>query len=96
MESLKKARSRRLFLSEKVEAARADSVRDQTSMRNALQATQMMGANRLEMAYIQRMVSPQLSPDRIVAQLFPQISGGAMQNVRILGKRRLPYGATAV
>ena len=59
-------------------------------MRNALQATQMMGANRLEMAYIQRMVSPQLSPDRIVAQLFPQISGGAMQNVRILGKRRLP------
>jgi len=56
----------------------------------------MMGANRLEMAYIQRMVSPQLSPDRIVAQLFPQISGGAMQNVRILGKRRLPYGATAV
>ena len=69
---------------------------DQASMRNTLEAAHMMGANRLQIAYMQRMVSPQLRPAEIVAQLFPQISGGAMQNVRILGTRPLPDGASSV
>jgi len=48
------------------------------------------------LAYLQRMVSPPLSPDQIVARLLPQISGGAMQNVRIRSSQPMPYAGTAV
>jgi hypothetical protein len=70
---------------------------DQASMRNAAQAAQLTGTTNREMlAYMQRMVSPPLSPEQIVARLLPQISGGAMQNVRIRSSQRTPYMGTAV
>lgn len=70
---------------------------DQASMRNAAQAAQLTGTTNREMlAYMQRMVSPPLSPEQIVARLLPQISGGAMQNVRIRSSQRMPYAGTAV
>jgi hypothetical protein len=69
---------------------------DYASMRNALQASAMMGKSQQELRFMQRLVSPQLSPDGVVARLFPQISGGAMQNVRILGGHPLPDGSAAI
>jgi hypothetical protein len=74
-----------------------DIFADQASMRNATQVAQLTGtANREILVYMQRMVSPPLSPEQIVARLLPQISGGAMQNVRIRSNQRPPYGDSAV
>jgi hypothetical protein len=70
---------------------------DQASMRNAAQAAQLTGtAHREMLAYMQRMVSAPLSPEQIVVRLLPQISGGAMQNVRIRSSQRMVYAGTAV
>src|SRR5207302_4695012 len=73
-----------------------DVFADLSSMSNAQQASAMMGRPRQELAFMQRLVSPPLTPDQIVGRLFPQISGGAIQNLRVLGARQLPDGSALV
>jgi len=69
---------------------------DLGSMRNAQQAFAMMGKPRQELAFMERLVSPPLAPNQIVGRLFPQISGGAIQNLRVLEARPSPDGSASV
>jgi hypothetical protein len=73
-----------------------DVFADLGSMRNAQQAFAVMGRPRQELAFMQRLVSPPLTADQIVSRLFAQISGGAIQNLRVLGARQLPDGSAIV
>jgi hypothetical protein len=76
---------------------KVDVYYDQVSMRNAAQVAQLTrSANPTMVAYMRRLVAPPLSPEQIVSRLLPQISGGAMQNVRLRSSRRMPNTATDV
>lgn len=72
---------------ESLNAGRVDVSADYGTMVSLVQANQAMGAPPQLLALLQRLVAPPLPPDGVVRYLLPQLSGGAMQNVHILGIR---------
>lgn len=69
---------------------------DRSGMLAAAQAMQMMGASRQQLSLLPRLVSPPLSPMAVVERLFPQISGGAIENIQILAAQQLGQNGSEI
>lgn len=81
---------------ESFSCGKADIFLNYPSMEVTAQTLRMLGTSRQELALLSRLASPPLDPENIVLRLLPQIAGGAMQNLRILGSWPLPEGGTLI
>jgi hypothetical protein len=79
---------------DKVYSAAIDVPSDQQSLQAYVQVMQARGVRftQQDMQILSQLVSPMLSPEDIVQQLFPRLSLGTVQTVTILESQDLPAG----